>query len=284
MLKYLICIFICIFVILVNMSILSYLQDTRGCIFYLVSKMHFECIFPTPVSHIPISTRKRKLLRPTKDPLDFKRSTTHWVKAFVGCSIVGHGLKVPSSHRILKDRSITGAAFGDKSVWSVFRVKIHAFLAKADPFCPTIVAAAGDLSVQRREVHKADRLGSLIRCRWTNKSSSEMSELRQQRYVWFNSSPVGTGTTRIPVIFGKRNRLVGLIWMIGQQAAWRMINLLLFIIAVRQTRSYISWKACQGSLPRSRTRTTSNPRCSRRRFRSAVAAVDDSSPPPRAPR
>ena len=32
------------------------------------------------ISHIPISTRKRKLLRPTKDPLYFKRSITHWVK------------------------------------------------------------------------------------------------------------------------------------------------------------------------------------------------------------
>ena len=30
------------------MSILSYLQDTRGCIFHLLSKMHFESIFPTP--------------------------------------------------------------------------------------------------------------------------------------------------------------------------------------------------------------------------------------------
>ena len=49
MLKYLICIFICIFVILVKLSILSYLQDTRGCIFYLVSKILFESIFPNPV-------------------------------------------------------------------------------------------------------------------------------------------------------------------------------------------------------------------------------------------
>ena len=46
MLKYL----ICIFVILVNMSILSYLQDTRGCIFYLVSKILFESIFPNPAT------------------------------------------------------------------------------------------------------------------------------------------------------------------------------------------------------------------------------------------
>ena len=48
MIKYLICIFICIFVILVKLSILSYLQDTRGCIFYLVSKILFESIFPNP--------------------------------------------------------------------------------------------------------------------------------------------------------------------------------------------------------------------------------------------
>jgi len=51
MLKYLICIFICIFVILVNMSILSYLHDTRGCIFYLVSKILFESIFPNPAAN-----------------------------------------------------------------------------------------------------------------------------------------------------------------------------------------------------------------------------------------
>ena len=30
------------------MSILSYLQDTRGCILYLLSKILFESIFPTP--------------------------------------------------------------------------------------------------------------------------------------------------------------------------------------------------------------------------------------------
>ena len=30
------------------MSILSYLQDTKGCILYLLSKILFESIFPTP--------------------------------------------------------------------------------------------------------------------------------------------------------------------------------------------------------------------------------------------
>ena len=34
------------------MSILSYLQDTRGCIFNLVSKMQFESIFPTPAQNL----------------------------------------------------------------------------------------------------------------------------------------------------------------------------------------------------------------------------------------
>ena len=60
MLKYLICIFICIFVILVNMSILSCLQDTRGCIFYLVSKILFESIFPNPGAPLVVQSIRRR--------------------------------------------------------------------------------------------------------------------------------------------------------------------------------------------------------------------------------
>ena len=44
------------------MSILSYLQDTRGCIFHLVSKIHFESIFPTPAMFKTLSQLKHKIV------------------------------------------------------------------------------------------------------------------------------------------------------------------------------------------------------------------------------